>query len=82
MEPISAGQALTPEQQRAVLAALALRGLDLKSFAMAKGTSYSRLQRVCRGQEAPSPSYAALLNTLVRNDLIRPVRSRAFTLAA
>ena len=82
MDKIEPGQVLSDEQQRAVWAALAMRGLDLKGFAAEHALSYGRLQRMTRGHEVVTPDYAAKLASLVRLHLVKPVRSPRFAHAA
>lgn len=78
VDTIVSGRTLSLEQQRAVAAALALRGLTQQEFATREQLSYSRLLRMVRGTEALTPRYAEALGSLVRVHLVKPVRSRAF----
>lgn len=82
MEKIEPGSHLSEDQQRAVAAALALRGFDAKGFAELHRLSYSRLLRMLRGDERVTASYATRLSDLVRLHLVQPIRSRAFAQAA
>lgn len=82
MEKIEPGSHLSEDQQRAVAAALALRGFDAKGFAQQHRLSYSRLLRMLRGDDRVTASYAAHLSDLVRLHLVQPIRSRAFAHAA
>ncbi len=70
MPHIEKGALLTTAQGREVNAALALAGKTRKDYAAEKGISYQRLNRMVRGEEMVTPSYARLLNALLRS---RPV---------
>lgn len=78
MDRIQSGQLLSEKQRRAIAAALALRGLDQKTFADQAKLSYGRLLRMMRSEEAVPQRYAEALSDLVRLHLVTPVRSRAF----
>lgn len=76
MPNIEPGRLLTEEEANEVRAALALTGQTQKSFAVAKGRSYDRLNRMVARTETVTPDYATLLNGLVRR-----LRSRYATAA-
>ena len=69
MHTIKKGALLTEEQEREVNAALALEGKTRKDYATEKKVSYQRLNRMVRGDEVVTPSYAKLLNELVQRRL-------------
>ena len=66
MPTIEKGALLTESQGREVNAALALAGKTRKDWAAEKGISYQRLNRMVRGEEVVSESYADLLNQLLK----------------
>lgn len=66
MPQIKKGDLLSQAQGREVNAALALAGKSRKSYAAEKEVSYQRLNRMVRGEEVVTPSYARLLNGLLR----------------
>lgn len=66
MPAIRKGDLLTTAQERQINAALALAGKTRKDFATEKDVSYQRLNRMVRGEEVVTESYAKLLRSLLK----------------
>ena len=66
---IKKGSFVTKEQAREINAALILAGTDRKTWAAEKALSYQRVNRMVRGEEMVTASYAKLFNALVKGRL-------------
>ena len=74
MPKIKPDQLLKTHERRSVLAALAMQGLDQRTYAAQQDLSYQRLNRMLNGKEVVTKSYARRLNNLVRTHLIGAVQ--------
>ena len=67
--PIRKGSFVTKEQARQINAALILAGTDRKAWASDEELSYQRVNRMVRGEEMVTASYARRFNALVKRRL-------------